>query len=388
MNFDVFCSSRYQVQAEMKKILFILHMPPPVHGAAMVGKYIHDSEVINSEFDCNYINLTTADSLEDIGKVGMRKLTAFVRLLVKIKRAVTEQKPNLVYITPNSAGGAFYKDFVVVMILKRMGCKVVVHFHNKGVSKRQERMFDDLLYKRFFKGIKVILLGASLYKDVEKYVKKEDFYICPNGIPPMNFHYKQNDSPFKGLNEVPRLLFLSNLIESKGVIVLLDALKILQDKGVSFVCDFVGGETAEMDAKRFNVEVEKRGLGEKAVYKGKKHGTDKLMEYGRTDIFVFPTYYSNECFPLVLLEAMEQGIPCVTTNEGAICNIIDDGANGFIVKRKDVHSLVDKIETLLTDKELRTRMGENGRDKFRKEFTLEVFERKFVEILTRVLKDS
>lgn len=49
-------------------ILFILHLPLPVHGAAMVGKYIHDSKLINSEFDCHYINLITAKSLQDIGR--------------------------------------------------------------------------------------------------------------------------------------------------------------------------------------------------------------------------------------------------------------------------------------------------------------------------------
>lgn len=51
-------------------ILFIMHMPPPVHGAAMVGKYIHDSRVIKEAFDCHYINLTTARDLADIGRVG------------------------------------------------------------------------------------------------------------------------------------------------------------------------------------------------------------------------------------------------------------------------------------------------------------------------------
>ena len=38
------------------KILFVMYMPPPVHGAAMVGQYIHDSKLINREFDCHYIN--------------------------------------------------------------------------------------------------------------------------------------------------------------------------------------------------------------------------------------------------------------------------------------------------------------------------------------------
>ena len=106
-------------------ILFILHMPPPVHGASMMGKYIHDSEVVNGAFDCHYINLTTAKNLADIGKVGLRKLVQFVELLNRIRKEVKRLKPQLVYVTPNACGGAFYKDFVVVQLLKAMGCKVV-----------------------------------------------------------------------------------------------------------------------------------------------------------------------------------------------------------------------------------------------------------------------
>ena len=154
------------------KILFIMHMPPPVHGAAMVGQYIHDSKLINQEFDCHYINLTTAKNLQDIGKVGMRKLLDFFKLLKKIRHEVKVVKPQLVYVTPNACSGAFYKDFVVVQMLKRLGCQVVVHYHNKGVATRQEKWLDNVLYKRFFKGIKVILLSECLYEDVKKYVDR------------------------------------------------------------------------------------------------------------------------------------------------------------------------------------------------------------------------
>ena len=53
------------------RILFILHLPPPIHGAAMMGKYIQESELINSSFDCFCINLATAGSLSDIGQSGL-----------------------------------------------------------------------------------------------------------------------------------------------------------------------------------------------------------------------------------------------------------------------------------------------------------------------------
>jgi hypothetical protein len=102
------------------KVLFILHLPPPIHGAAMVGKYIHDSEIVNSEFDCHYLNLTTALRLEDIGKFNIKKVLMFCRLLCQIRKSVKDIQPQLVYITPNAKGRPFYKDYVVVMMLKRM----------------------------------------------------------------------------------------------------------------------------------------------------------------------------------------------------------------------------------------------------------------------------
>ena len=68
-----------------------MHMPPPVHGAAMVGQYIHDSKLINDKFDSHYINLTTAKNLQDIGKVGIRKLVDFIMLLRRILNSATLQ---------------------------------------------------------------------------------------------------------------------------------------------------------------------------------------------------------------------------------------------------------------------------------------------------------
>ena len=107
----------------------------------MVGKYIHDSSIVNERFDCRYINLATAKDLADIGKVGIRKFVQFISLLRRIRKMVKEARPSLVYVTPNACGVAFYKDFIVVELLKRMGCRVVVHYHNKGVSTRQGRGF-------------------------------------------------------------------------------------------------------------------------------------------------------------------------------------------------------------------------------------------------------
>lgn len=350
-------------------------MPPPIHGAAMVGKYIHDSELINMAFNCHFINLTTAKDLQDIGKGGIGKLWKLISLLIKVIKAVKKIKPQLVYVTPNSCGGAFYKDFIVVQLLKALGQKVIIHYHNKGVVLHQNKWLDNLLYTCFFKKIKVILLSEALYQDIKKYAHKKDIYICPNGIP-KTLHTKPL---IKKDNSIIHLLFLSNLLISKGVFILLDACKILKDKGYSFSCEFVGGETAEIDATCFKEEVKKQKLNNIVAYVGKKYGEEKQKYFEKADIFVFPTY--NECFPLVLLEAMEQALPCISTNEGGISSIIENGNTGYLVQKHSTEKIAEKIEYLIVHPEQRIAMGKAGKEKFLKEFTLDKFEIRMKDIL-------
>lgn len=347
----------------------------------MVGQYIHDSAAVRDAFDCRFINLTTASGMGDIGHFKVKKLFTFFRLLRRIRRSVKEQRPELVYVTPNAKGGPFYKDFVVVMMLKRMGCRVVAHYHNKGVASRQDKPLDNWLYRRFFRGLKVILLSERLYPDLQKYVKREDVRFCPNGIP------CGSASAEKAPRDVPHILFLSNLLVEKGVLVLLDALQQLHGRGIPFVCDLVGGETAEINASQLETALRTRGLRESVSYRGRRVGAEKEAFLADADIFVFPTFYGNECFPLVLLEAMAHGLPCVSTDEGAIADIIDDGRTGLIVRKQDPADLADKIGTLLQDAALRGRMGAAGRQKYGERFTLAQFERRFADCLMDLAKE-
>ncbi|MCM1108570.1 MAG: glycosyltransferase family 4 protein [Clostridium sp.] len=357
----------------MTTILFILHLPPPVHGASMVGKYIHDSKIVNETFDCHYINLTTAKDLTDIGKVGIRKLKVFISLLKQIRREVKRLRPQLVYVTPNACGGAFYKDFIVVQMLKSMGCRVVLHYHNKGVSTRQDRRLDDFLYRSFFKDVKVMLLAEALYKDVKKYVSRENVLICGNGIPDVSSGMcaaKDRD------DDTPRLLFLSNMLTTKGVWELVEALALLKEKGLRFVCDFVGG-WKDITPEDFNMRLREKGLTGCVQAHGAKYGQEKEEFFNRADIFVFPTYYPNECFPLVLLEAMSHGIACVSTNEGGISSIVDNGKTGILVEKQNPRQLAAALEELMLDMDRCHAMGQEGQARYCQEFTLQRFEERF-----------
>lgn len=357
------------------RILFIAPLPPPVHGSAIVSQQIKDSKLIGDSFRCDWVNLSTSRSMDEIGRRNPIKIWRFLSSLFATFGKLLTHRYALCYLAITCHGGGFLKDAPFVLLCKLFRRKIVIHQHNKGMSAVVERLPYSWLLPLVYHNAKVILLSWHLYPDIERVVKKEQVIICPNGIP------QTNSETIVRNNEVPHLLFLSNLIISKGVYVLLDACKILKEKGVDFICDFVGGETAEIDSELFNIEVNHRGLGTRVIYNGRKYGADKESFFKDADIFVFPTYYGNECFPLVLLEAMQYQLPIVTTNEGGIPDVVQDGVNGIICERQNAESLAAAIEKLLINPALRRQMGEAGYEIFRQKFTLEKFEHRICECL-------
>ena len=193
------------------------------------------------------------------------------------------------------------------------------------------------------------------------------------------------------------MLFLSNPMADKGVWTLLDAMKALNDERLAFSCDFVGGETAEISAERLNREIEARGLSDRVRYLGKRYGDDKRELMRRGDIIVLPTVY--DCFPLVLLEAMQFAMVPVAAPAGGIGDIINDGEDGILLQVEPgddpatpravvTSSLTDALRRLITDAALRRRLGEAARRKFENSFTLPHFERHIAGILSRAAGDD
>lgn len=363
----------------MKKqyILFIAPLPPPVHGSAMVSQYIKESKLIQGTINCDFVNLSTSRKMDEIGKKSVLKVFRFISSYFAVFFKLLFHRYNLCYLAITCHGIGFLKDAPFVLLCKLFGVKVVIHQHNKGMSKCVDKWPYRWLLPLVYRNTKVILLSWYLYEDISKVVNRDQILICPNGIPEMQ---EFMDSAKQNIS-IPRLLFLSNLIESKGVFVLLDACKILKERGYRFICDFVGGVTKEIDRLVFEAAVKERNIEECVVYQGPKYGNEKHRVFTNADIFVFPTYYFNECFPLVLLEAMQYHLPIVTSNEGGIPDVVEDGINGYICQRKDVNSLVEALEKLLKDQTLREKMGERGYDIYKNKFTLEVFEKRMKEIL-------
>lgn len=365
---------------ENNKILFLLHLPPPVHGSSIVGQLIRDSKLINDSFDTKYINLLISRSVDESGKTSLYKLLRFIRSWFNLLFELIKEKPNLCYFALTATSNAFYKDVTLVFLLKLFRVKTVFHLHNKGIKKNETNKINNFLYRYVFKNNSVILLSNYLYDDIKTFVPKSRVYICHNGVEDViNNDILVHDEKLESI----KILFLSNLIESKGVFVLIEACGILQKEGHGFSCVFVGGE-GDVNAHQFKSEVKRIGV-KNVEYLGKKYEDEKKEVFLDANVFVLPTFYSNECFPLVLLEAMQYGLPVISTDEGGIKDIVEDGVTGFIVQQNNPSELAEKLEILLNNNSLRLQMGKAGRAKYEKEFTLQAFETKLQEILQHLL---
>lgn len=365
------------------KILFLVHLAPPVHGAAALGGYVKDSALINSTFNSKYINLATAASLADIGEFGLKKVWVILKLWYKVLLSLTKAKYDLCYMTINSKGVPWYKEMVIVAMLKMFRVPIVYHYHNKGVAENLNSRLNIFLYNFQFKNTKTIVGSRLLYADVKKFVPQADVYYCANGIPPLLLQKLESPTTQPKNNSV-NILFLSNLIQSKGVFILLDACALLKAKQVPFNCFFVGGES-DITATIFNEQVLKLNLQSNVKYLGKKYGIDKQKAFSEADIFVLPTYYHNECFPLVILEAMQQALPVISTFEGGVPDFVEDKVSGFLVPQKNVEALADKLEMLILNPQLRKVMGLAGEKLYNQKYTVEIYQNSINNILIDTL---
>lgn len=369
------------MNSERKEILFLLHLPPPVHGSSVVGEIIKKSKLINDAFRGKYINLILSRKVNESGKTSMVKIIRFVKVWFSLLGKLIRNKPDLCYYALTTTGPGFRKDVLLVALLRLFRIKTIYHLHNRGITNEKKNRLNHFYYRFVFNKNRVILLSKHLYYDIASYIPESDVYYCPNGIgdyqPRIAVLSTAENRPF-------RILFFSNLMKEKGVFELVKACEILQKRGYNFQCDFVGGE-GDVSENELIDYAANLGLSEQIKYLGKRYGKLKEMVFEESDVLVLPS--RCDCFPLVILEAMQHRLPVIALAEGGIPDMVDEGITGYLLQREtDANDLAGRIEKLIYDPVLREQMGTNGRMKYEQSFTQIIFEQRLLSILQNIIQ--
>ena len=363
----------------MRKILCIMQLPPPIHGANLMNSYLLNSKIINGNFNMQVVNLQFASSLKEIEKFSFHKVFKSIKFALIIFFKVMKFKPDLVYFTLSPKGFAFYRDTIYVSILKLSHQKIVFHLHAQGIRMESERSWlKRKLAKFVFKNTHVICLAKNLIEDIKPIYSAVPF-IVPCGIP---IHPKSNQTKSR-TNEVVQILYLSNYIKNKGILKLIDALKILSEQKFFFKARLVGAPT-DLSIDTVENYIRERGLQNCVQVVGPKYNEEKYNELMSADIFVLPSF--NEAFPLVNLEAMQFSLPVLSTNVGGVSEAVINEETGFVVESRNVQQLADKLILLIKDKNLREQMGMKGKDRFCNNYTLRHFEYNIKNVFDIILK--
>jgi spore coat protein SA len=178
-----------------------------------------------------------------------------------------------------------------------------------------------------------------------------------------------------GLKDEPVVLYAGKIRESKGVGVLLAAMRRVWEELPRAVLVLVGGtefgrgrtQRETPFFKQFREQV--AGAPGRVILTGFVPHDHMPLTYLLGDILAAPSQ-KPEGMPMVLLEASACGLPMIATRQGGIPEVVQDGENGLLVdNHKDPAELAGKILTLLQDPALRQRLGRQGRARILERFT-------------------
>jgi colanic acid/amylovoran biosynthesis glycosyltransferase len=187
------------------------------------------------------------------------------------------------------------------------------------------------------------------------------FEVCPLGVDPQRYAPAERPAGTRPFT----ILCVGRLTPAKGQRVLVDAAARLAADETPFQLVIVGTGPDEADLQR---AVKAQGLSGRVKFTGALNQQEVLDWYAQADAFVLPSF--AEGVPVVLMEAMACGIPCLTTRITGIPELIRDGKDGLLVTPSDSDELASTLTRLMHDTVLRARLARDGRIRVREHYDL------------------
>lgn len=339
-----------------------------------------------SKLELLYVRMSFSKEMDQIGKFKLAKILHLIATITRIYWHRLSNKISVLYYPPAGPDKIpMYRDMVLLICCRWLFPRTVFHFHAGGLTDLYSTLSPTMRYffrKAYYHPDASIMLSSLNPEDGQKLQSRKTLVI-PYGI---KDHYSQ---PAPTRRDSPQhILFVGVLQESKGVLILIEALSRMQQNGIDFTANLVGKFQSEQFRIQVNQLIAEYGLEDRVSFPGVLLGEEKWQQFSQANIFCYPTFFESETFGLVVLEAMQHKLPCVVTNWRGVPSLVRDGESGFIVPTNNAIALADKITVLCEDSELARSMGENARADYLASYSEDMFISQIENALLEVAHDS
>lgn len=289
--------------------------PPPMHGMSAVNAAVLDL-LARMGADVRVLNVA-APSLQ--GGVFKRfgRLPRVVGALIQFG-LMNGVRGRPLYMSVSGGLGQVY-ELGFLALARAKGMRTVLHHHSFAYLDHPNRLTALLMRLVGRASTQVVLSKGMGERLAACYGVRGEMLAMSNAALLLDEEAdRQPPTARDGLRVVG---FLSNLSTEKGVFEFLDVVEAAAEQGLELKARLAG---PFQDADIEHRVCERLQTLPQIEYLGPVYGEDKRNFYLSIDVMLFPTRYRNEAEPLVVLEAMQHGLPVIAFGRGAIPEYIDD----------------------------------------------------------------
>lgn len=346
------------------KVIFLTKLPPPNTGQT-IGSLL-TFNMVSSERDVELINLSFSKFKPS--KPGLNLLwynisysCFFFLKAMKLIGLLIRTKPGYFYLVPGASLFGYYRDLLIIALVRLLSrrTRIVVHIRAGDFKELFRRKATRSFSKWYESQIHTfIFLSKSLSQEMSGFVKPEKHFVLHNPIDEAvrlgeeEFLDKMKTVEQKEL----RIVFISNMIPSKGYFELVKACHLVKNE-VSFTLDLIGHWVENGLESKVRAYLDSNELNDVIRIRGAIRDREKIKkELLKANVFALPTYYPTEAQPRSIIEAMNAGCAILATRHASIPDYVVDGEMGYLVEKKNIEELAEGLKKLANPEELREKM--------------------------------
>ena len=360
--------------------------PPPIDGQSLATARL--ARMLQSEYDV--LPFDTAFKAQSLTPSGfftqLRTLQHYLHLKARLRTTLAAAPASPVLwgaISPTPLGHA--RDMIATVPHFCPRQRVIAIAHRGGFH----RIFQHPATARSARHLaqrvnRFVFLSDVLAAQVAPWIPDERISIIPYTVEPCaSTEEVAAKHRARTVDRPLNLLYLSNMIPSKGYLDTLEGAAEAHARGVQLKLTYVGRWNSDNDQRSFLARVQALGMEHIVTHHGAVQDRDEINTLHRNaDIFLLPTYYSEEAQPISIIEALSAATPVIVTRHSGITDMVRADMETRFVPPQNPSAIASAIENLASVESWHT-ASQHARARYEQRFSEEAVRAQWLELLAK-----